>query len=126
MGSMLELNDTLQITKEQGFPDAIFDLAKHQAKPIVADDVKGRVFTFTGKKNARIYQLPPSRAFLVHNIGGKWLWWGHIEIISQTITRMSDKTLETSGEYEVIKVYDPVYQRLCTQNESPPGLSYFP
>lgn len=40
MGSYFELNDTLQITTEQGFPADILDLKKHQKNPIMIKDVK--------------------------------------------------------------------------------------
>ena len=48
MGSLIELNDTLQITTEQGFP-AELDLEKHKANPITLQDVKDKVFEFKDK-----------------------------------------------------------------------------
>ncbi len=73
MGGYIETNDTLQITTEQGFPEDILNLKKHQKSPIKLDDVKDKIFEFHNKPNARIYHPPPNRNFLVHNIGGKWL-----------------------------------------------------
>ena len=73
MGSHIELNDTLQITTEQGFPSDILELNKHQSNPIKLDLVKNQVFEFHNKKDARIYHLPPVRCFFAHNIDGKWL-----------------------------------------------------
>ena len=39
MGSMIELNDTLQITKEQGFPEEL-NYEKHKLHPYKAEDFK--------------------------------------------------------------------------------------
>ncbi len=84
MGSFIELNDTLQLTSEQGFPSQL-KLRKHLKKPIKVSEFKGRVFEFKNKPSARIYKTPPVRNFLVQNIKGKWLFWGHCLIIEQTI-----------------------------------------
>ena len=123
MGSIVELNDTLQITTEQGFP-AMFDLEKHREKPFTLADVEGKTFSFHGKKVARIYHHSPTRCFLVHNIDGKWLYWGKILITSQTITGRTPETHETAGEYVIIDVYDPEYQEMITKRETSPGKSY--
>jgi hypothetical protein len=37
MGSYLEINDTLQLTIEQGFPSNLLDLTKHTQNPISLD-----------------------------------------------------------------------------------------
>ena len=123
MGSYVELNDTLQITKEQGFPADILDLKRHKAKPITLDSLNNRVFEFRNKKGARLYHSAPTRCFLVHNIGGKWLYWGKIIIIEQTIRGEKDKT--TSGKYRIIQIYEPAYQEEMTKHECPEGLSFF-
>ncbi len=120
MGSFIELNDTLQITTEQGFPAELLDLEKHRKNPIKVPD---KIFEFFNKPKARIYHQAPVRCFLVHNIDGKWLYWGKIVVIEQTIKGEDEKT--TSGKYRIIQIYDPEYQELVTQNESPEGLSYF-
>ena len=57
---------------------------------------------------------------LVEEVGDKWLYWGNAFILQQTI---SDG--ETSGVYEIIKIYDPEFQRRMTIEESPSGKSYF-
>jgi hypothetical protein len=124
MGSMLEINDTLQITTEQGFPADILDLNKHRANPITAQSLAGKVFEFYDKPGARFYQHAPVRVYLVHNIGGKWLFWGRIFVQSQTITGDSEKTTTTKGTYVVTDVYDPAYQEMFTRRESPPGKSF--
>ncbi len=125
MGSFIELNDTLQITTEQGFPADVFDLDKHRKCPIRTEDVKGRIFSFHNKPKARLYHQPPVRVYLAHNINGKWLFWGRILIVRQTIEQRGDEFF-TSGDYIFERVYDPQYQEVFTRNESPPGKSYFP
>ncbi|PIZ92417.1 MAG: hypothetical protein COX82_04830 [Candidatus Magasanikbacteria bacterium CG_4_10_14_0_2_um_filter_41_10] len=125
MGSFIEFNDTLQITTEQGFPEHILNLATHTKNPIQLLDLKDTIFNFTEKTNARIYHPSPTRCFLVHNIEDKWLYWGKLLMIEQTITRNTDGTHTTSGIYEIIEIYNPEYQIQITTHESPPGLSYF-
>ena len=124
MGSLIELNDTLQITTEQGFPAKILDLKKHQTTPITLTSVQGKVFEFHDKPKARIYHQPPTPCFLVHNINGKWLYWGRILMLEQTIT-YNGKSHTTSGKYKIIKIYNPAYQKEITKNETNPGESYF-
>jgi len=123
MGSFIELNDTLQITTEQGFPSDLLNLEKHKKSPIKLDDVKDKIFEFHDKPKARIFHIAPVRCFLVHNIDEKWLYWGKIIILEQTIK--GEETQTTSGKYKIIQIYDPVYQEQITKNESPEGMSYF-
>ena len=124
MGSHVELNDTLQITTEQGFPLAL-DLRKHLKTPFKAGDFKGKVFEFRGKPGARIYHIPPTRCFLVHNIGSKWLYWGKILVVAQTISGVSSSKIQTTGKYVITEIYGPAYQKEMTRHESPKGKSYF-
>jgi len=123
MGSFIELNDTLQITTEQGFPSDLLNLEKHKKDSIKLDDVKDKIFEFYDKPKARIFHIAPVRCFLVHNIGGKWLYWGKIIVLGQTIKGEENQT--TSGKYKIIQIYDPTYQEQITKNESPEGKSYF-
>ena len=125
MGSFIELNDTLQITTEQGFPTDMLDLGKHREKPIKAEVLEGRTFEFHDKPGARVYHPGPNRCFLVHNIDGKWLYWGKIIIIEQTMSGEKREGQTTSGKYKIIEIYDPEYQEQITRHESPAGLSYF-
>ena len=74
MGSFIEMNDTLQISKEQGFPGEL-NYEQHKIKPLVASDFEDKIFEFKDKPKIRIYHLPPVRNFLVQNIDGKWLYW---------------------------------------------------
>jgi len=120
MGSYIELNDTLQLTTEQGFPEEL-NLEKHLQKSLTAADFAGRVFSFHDKPNIRIFHLAPLRCFLVHNINGRWLYWGHCLIVEQTINAL-DKT--TSGKFTIAKIYEPEHQRLMSRIEVDPGKEY--
>jgi len=125
MGSMVEVNDTLQLTTEQGFPADILDLAKHRAHPIKLEDVADRLFTFKDKPNARIFQLDPVRVFYYHNINGKWLGWGHVMIQSLTLRKNAKGLWVTDGTYKIVALYDPHYQEVFTRHETPSGQCYF-
>lgn len=103
MGAFVELNDTLQLTTEQGFPEEL-DLEKHKQESLKAEDFKDRVFEFHDKPEVRIYKIPPVRNFLVHNMNGKWLYWGLIHILETTCDYVK-KT--TSGKYKIIYIYTP-------------------
>lgn len=103
MGSFIEMNDTLQITSEQGFPSEL-DYEKHINKPYTADQFNGKVFEFKDKPKIRNYQLPPVRNFLVQNIDGKWLYWGLIRVIEVNHNTV-DQT--TSGKFEITHIYTP-------------------
>ena len=124
MGGKIEMNGALQISAEQGFPDKILNVERHQKIPISIEDVKDKVFEFHGKSNARIYQVPPSRNFLIQNIDGKWIYWGMILIIEQTI-KWDGQDSTTSGKYKIISIFEPEYQKLITKNEARTGCSYF-
>ena len=125
MGSFIELNDTLQITTDQGFPADVLNLEKHQKEPIALNDVKDKVFEFTNKLKARIYHPAPTRCFLVQNIDGKWLYWGKVIMLEQTISGDEPDNQTTSGKFKIIQIYDKEYQVQITKNESPVGKSYF-
>ena len=124
-GSFIEINDTLQITGEQGFPVGVLDLEKHKQNPITIEDISmgERDFRFH-KPNAGIYHRSSTRNFLVQNINSKWLYWRHVLIISQSIAGY-DNNQTTSSIARIIKIYDPFYQEQITRNESPEGYSYF-
>ena len=132
MGSMVEINDTLQLTTEQGFPSDILDLKKHQQKPVTLSDVQDRLFEFKDKPSARIFQLDPVRVYYVHNIDGKWLFWGRVFIQSETIYKKVDANGNwkegdwlTSGTYKIIYIYYPKYQKPFTLHEAPADRNYF-
>jgi hypothetical protein len=132
MGSYIEINDTLQLTTEQGFPADILDLAKHREKPVTLDDVAGKVFEFKNKPSARMFQIDPVRVYYVHNIDGKWLFWGHALIQTQTVSKAlgpdgswDGESWQTAGTYVISQIYDPEYQEIFTRNEAPADRNYF-
>jgi hypothetical protein len=103
MGSFLELNDTLQITREQGFPEEL-QFEQHKSKPYSAEQFKDKIFSFQNKNDIRCYQQPPVRCFLVENNNGEWVYWGHVFI--QSITHDYNKKT-TSGTYKIVRIYKP-------------------
>ena len=118
MGSHIEINDTLKISKERGFP-AQLRLEDHIRDSLQSDRFVGQEFSFWNK-DERLYHRSPTRVFLVEEIEGKWLYWGHVLILEQTI-----KQGRTQGKYQIVKLYNPDYQRLATVHEAPEGRGYF-
>ena len=100
MGSFIEINDTLQITKLQGFP-ADLDINIHKEKPFKAEDFEGKVFEFKDKPKIRMYHLPPVRNFLVENTNGKWLYWGQVHMLEVNHDYINQTT---SGKYKIIYI----------------------
>lgn len=142
MGTIIDLNDTLELTDAQGFPFDVFNLERHLRSPITLDDVAGRLFKFHGKAKPRIFQLDPVRVFFYHNLPDKngdtkWLAWGEVliqslhieknpEVAHQSKRNESDPNQwVTGGTYTILKVYDPDYQRIATQHQTPQGFNYF-
>ena len=103
MGSIFEINDTLQISKEQGFPEEL-DFEKHKETPFVSENFQDKIFEFKDKPKLRVYQSLPVRNFLVQNIDGKWLYWGLIHVIEISHDNVA-KT--TSGKFKIIYIYTP-------------------
>ena len=103
MGSYIEINDTLQIDKSQGFPKEL-DHQKHLKNNFSTSDFKNKIFEFKNKPQIRIYKMPPVRNFLVENINGKWLYWGLIHIIEVTHDTINQTT---SGKFKIIYIYSP-------------------
>jgi hypothetical protein len=103
MGSFIEINDTLRITKEQGFPTEL-NLETHLQTPYSIDDVKDKVFTFTSKPKIRVYKVPPVRNFLVEDVNGKWVYWGLCFILE--IKHDYEKE-ETSGKFKFVRLNTP-------------------
>lgn len=127
MGSGIEVNDTLQLTVEQGFPKDVLDLQKHISDPIKLESISDQVFHFSRKDGARVFHLDPVRVFLVENIDGKWLFWGKACIQSQTIEKDPDDSNKwvTSGSYKIVDLYEPEYQKAFTIREAVKGKSYY-
>ena len=118
MGSLIEINDTLKISKERGFPKDLF-LEDYVNNQTLATNFISKELNFWNN-DERLYHRPPTRVFLVEEINGKWLYWGHALVISQTISKG-----KTSGTYQIIKLYSPEYQKDITREESPLEKSYF-
>ena len=118
MGSTIKLNDTLKISRERGFPAGL-RLEDHVTDPETSRRFLGREFSFWNDEE-RLYHRPDTRVWLVEEIAGKWLYWGHVLVTEQTI-----KPRRTEGKYRIIMLYAPEYQRLITIEESPSGKSYF-
>ena len=103
MGSYIEMNDTLQITREQGFPKEL-TLEQHLKFPFKAEQFKDNIFEFQNKPNIRNYHMPPVRNFLVENINGKWIYWGQIHML-EVHHDYINKT--TSGKFKIIYINKP-------------------
>lgn len=101
MGSIIEINDTLLISKEQGFP-AVLNLEAHLKMFFVAEDFNNQIFEFKNKKGIRFYHAPPVRVFLVENIGGKWLYWGLVEMLE---VNHNYQASTTSGKFKLLYIY---------------------
>lgn len=107
MDSFIEINDTLRITKEQGFP-AELNLETHLLRPYSIEEVKDKVFTFTSKPKVRVYKIPPVRNFLVEDVNGKWVYWGLCYILE--INHDYEKE-ETSGKFKIVRLNTPEEMR---------------
>ena len=103
MGSQIEINDTLQITRAQGFPSELI-LEEHLKNPLRTEDLSEKVFEFKNKDGVRIYKIPPVRNFLVENRDGKWIYWGLCHILETTCDYIN-KT--TSGKFKIIYINTP-------------------
>ena len=103
MGTPFIHNDSLQITREQGFPKEL-TYEKHIKKPFKAEDFADRVFEFHGKEGLRFYQAPPTRNFLIENRGGKFLYWGLVHILELHLDYVSKIA---SGKFRIIYINTP-------------------
>lgn len=103
MGSLIEINDTLRITRAQGFPQEL-DLEAHLQTPYSLAAVEGKVFRFTAKPKLRLYHVPPVRNLLVEDVDGKWVYWGLCYILS---TEHNYETQETSGTFKIVRLNTP-------------------
>ena len=107
MGSFIEINDTLQITKEQGWPKEIV-LEKHLKTPYKLSNLKNKIFDFHNKPKIRVYKLPPVRNFLVENRNGRWICWGLCHIVELHHDNLKEIT---SGKFKIIKIFSPEEMR---------------
>lgn len=109
MGGIFEKNDTLQLTKEQGFPTEL-DLQTHLNKPYDAKNFEDIIFEFRNKPKVRIYNIPPVRNFLVENRDGKWIYWGLIHILE---IRNDYQNQTTSGKFKIIYINTPQEMKIA-------------
>jgi len=122
MGAHITLNDTLQLTQEQGFPVEL-NLEKHLVSPIRFEDFKGKIFEFKNKEDIRVYQVPPVRNFLVENRGGKWIYWGLVHIVALTYDY---ENKITSGKFKIIYINTPEEMKKAYElADRRPNLNYF-
>ena len=122
MGAQITLNDTLQITKEQGFPIEL-DIEIHLTKPFKVEDFEGKIFSFKDKKDIRVYKIPPVRNFLVENRNGKWIYWGLCHI-TETICDYENEI--TSGKFKIIYINTPEEMKKAHELiDRNPKTSYF-
>jgi hypothetical protein len=122
MGSIIELNDSLQLTTEQGFPSEL-DLEKHLETPFKSSGFQDKVFEFRNKPQIRNYHIPPIRNFLVQNLNGKWIYWGLVHILE---IKHDYINRTTSGKFKIIYINTPdemkMAHRLIDTNA---GTQYF-
>jgi hypothetical protein len=122
MGSFIEINDTLQITQEQWFPEEL-NLEQHLKDPYTLEQFEGKIFSFQNKPSIRIYQQPPVRNFLAENRNEKWIYWWMIHILSLEFDYVN-KT--TSGTYKIIKINTPEEMRQAFNiMDMRPEMNYF-
>ena len=103
MGTYIEINDTLQLTIEQGFPKELI-LEEHEKNNFKLENFSDRIFEFKNKKGIRLFKAPPVRNFLVENRNGKWIYWGLCHII-ETTCDYANKI--TSGKFRLIYINTP-------------------
>jgi hypothetical protein len=139
MGCFYELNDTLLISSKQGFPSEVLNYDRHATQPVKLEEVEGQLFHFHSKSGARAYQLHPVRVYLVEKTEqGEWLFWGKALIQSLNIehqpggdeastssVQFDPEHWQTSGTFKIIEIYDPAFQKVFTNHESPEGMSFF-
>ena len=123
MGSFIEINDTLRITKDQGFPVEL-DLETHLRNPYTLDSVKDKVFHFKDKPKIRLYKIPPVRNFLVEEIDGKWVYWGLCYILE---VRHDYEKEVTSGTFKIVRLNSPdeMKQMFTLTHFTNPEQNYF-
>ncbi|HEY4963181.1 MAG TPA: hypothetical protein VIH90_00605 [Candidatus Saccharimonadales bacterium] len=123
MGAFIEINDTLRITKEQGFPGEL-DLETHLNSPYQTEDFVDKVFRFKSKPDIRVYKVPPVRNFLVQDVDGKWVYWGLCYILSIEHDYLKK---ETSGTFKIIRINSPQEMKQAFQlvDYGRPELNYF-
>jgi len=101
--STFELNDTLQISKEQGFPE-VLQIEKYILDKHIPEWIIGTDFEFTSKAGLRNFVAYPVRVFLVENYNGKWIYWWLCQIVE---TKIDYVKRETSWKYRITRLFNP-------------------
>ena len=96
----LVINDTLQLTKAQGFPDKLELNCEYSFE----------------KDKRRLYRLPPARVFLACNTNGKWDYFGEAQITELTILPLQEKTI---GKFKLVKIYAEEHRKVLNANQQP-------
>ena len=103
MGSQIEINDTLVITRKQGFPK-VLDLKKHLGKSFSLSRFKSKTFTFAGKEGIRVFS-PVNKIFFVEKTSkGEWIYWGIIKILTVSYDYTKNTT---SGTFKIVHLNTP-------------------
>lgn len=119
---MIEINDTLQLTKEQGFPKNL-DIEKHLISPFKTEEFTDKIFEFKNKKDIRLYKVPPVRNFLVENVDSKWIYWGRVHIIEITHDNINRTT---SGKFKIFYINSPEeMKQMFKLTDGRPEFDYF-
>lgn len=101
MGTQFTHNDTLQISRKQGFPKELV-YEKHLKKPLRAKDFKSKVFAFHDKVGLRVYQA--GRNFLLENRDEKYIYWGLVQILE---LHLDYRKKVVSGTYKILYINTP-------------------
>lgn len=119
---MIEINDTLAITSEQGFPKEL-NLEVHLQKPFILSDFQDKIFEFKDKKDIRVYKIPPVRNFLAENRDGKWIYWGLVHVLE--VNHDYEKRI-TSGKFKIIYINTPEEMKeFFKLTDQRPEMNYF-
>ncbi|MEM7307225.1 MAG: hypothetical protein AAF682_11175 [Planctomycetota bacterium] len=102
MGSRIEINDTLKLQREAGFPERLS---------------LGAEYPFRIQER-RLYHLDPVRVLLVEEVEGLWNFRGHALIQELTIDARSE---ETRGVFRVSRLYTPEVALQLNRVEAPEG-----
>lgn len=122
MGSHIEINDTLQISLEQGFPKDLI-LEEHLRNSFKTENFSEKIFEFRNKDGIRVFHGIPVRNFLVENKNGKWIYWGLCHVVETTFDYVN-KT--TSGKFKIIYIYTPEeMKKIHELIDHNPETSYF-
>lgn len=106
MGFVIEICDTLKLKRGKNFP---------------AEEIKvDKEYSFT-IEDVRLYNMYPSRVFLVEEIDGMWNYIGHAQITNQTIDALKK---ETSGIFKIVQIYENTYTAELNNHESPAGKGF--